>query len=356
MKAVLGLSMTSHGIAWALCDRRSADATPLDDDAFDVDSADQLAARAAAAARSAQAIAASSGQHVASIGVCAAEDDRMAELLDLLAGAGFDDVRAVPEPFATTDPDDIGAAARLRAARSAALAVATNLVARAPRPVAVRVVAPRRYTAARAAAAAAAAIAAGLLTVGSQYVEPVPGPAADDGAITAAAEPQLVTVATPREATRSVALPEEEFVAERAARTPIVEPVEPAASAVQTAAEPVQPVAHAESPVPQAIPVVRASVPAVAQATVDPRPVQQPVALAVPAGAAPVQHIPAAVTGPIGAAPAAAPHLATDPAPGPAALPQPALPLPASPPAPAPVPAPAPAPAPAGLWFLGAMP
>lgn len=360
VRTVLGLSVTPHGIAWALVDSRSADATPLDDDAFDVDSADQLTVRAAAAARSAQAIAASSGQHVDSIGVCAddlvaddAGDGRMAELLDLLAAAGFDDVRVVPEPSNTIEPDDRGTQARLGAARSAALAVATNVVARAPRPVAVRVVAPRRHTAARAAAAAAAAIAAGLLTVGSQYVEPVPGPVtADDGAITAAAEPQLVTVATPREASRSVAVTEEELVAERAARTPIAEPVDPSVSAASAvSAEAVQPVAHTEPPVPQAIPVVRQPAPAAVAAPVDPRPVQQPVAMALPASAVPVQHIPAAVPGPVVGPPAAEPHLATDPAPGPAALP-----LPASAPVPVPTPAPAPAPAPAGLWFLGAMP
>ncbi|MUM27620.1 hypothetical protein FZI88_15775, partial [Mycobacterium sp. CBMA295] len=105
MKTVLGLSVTAHRIAWALVagDGRSADVTPLDDDAFEVEAADQLADRAAAAARSAQAIAASSGQDVAAIGVTwpgpGADDsgDNLAQLLDLLAVAGFDDVRVVAE-------------------------------------------------------------------------------------------------------------------------------------------------------------------------------------------------------------------------------------------------------------------
>ncbi|MFV8051641.1 hypothetical protein [Mycobacterium sp. 48b] len=344
MRTVLGLSVTPHGIAWALVEGGTTDATPLDDDAFDVEIADQLTARAAAAARSARAIAASSGQDVAAIGVCAvgpvaddAGDDCLTRLLDRLAADGFDDVRVVPEPSGTTGPDDLGAEEWLHAARSAALAVATNAVARAPRPVAVRAPAPRRYTAARAAAAAAAAIAAGLLTVGSQYVEPVQVPVADDGDITAAAEPQLVTVAAPREATRSVARPEEELVAERAARAPLAEPAEQPAESVETVqpAVTVQSVAAVETAAPQAVPVVRATV---------------PTAVAIPAGGAPVQHIPAPVTGPIVGPPAVEPHLAADPAPGPASVPPSA-----SAPVPA-VPAPAPEPAPAGLWFLGAMP
>ncbi|WP_135455203.1 hypothetical protein [Mycobacterium sp. DL99] len=348
MKTVLGLSVTSHGIAWALVDGRCADATPLDDDAFDVDSADQLTARAAAAARSAQAIAASSGQDVAAIGVSAVgpvSDDHLAQLLDLLAAAGFHDVRLVPDSSDTTDADDPGTDTQLRAARSAALAVATNAVVRAPRPVAVRPPAPRRYAAARALAATAAAVATGLLTVGSQYVEPVPVAATDDADISAAAEPQLITVTTPREAARSVALPDEQSAAERAARAPITEPAEPLVSTLSAeAAQPamaVQPVAAAEITAPQAIPVAHGAVPVVAQMPVDPRPLQQPAPIAVPVSAVPVQHIPATVTGPIVGPPAVEAHLATDPAPGPAAVP---------------LPAPAPAPAPAGLWFLGAMP
>ncbi|WP_166905016.1 hypothetical protein [Mycobacterium sp. DL440] len=301
MRTVLGLSVTSHGIAWALVggDGRTTDLTPLDDDAFDVDAADDVTAWAAAAARSAQAIGAASGQNLAAVGVCAAGlvsdhgDDPVARLLDLLAAAGFDDVRIVPGRPDTT-------------ARAAAEAVATNAVARTPRPAASRAPAPapRRRTAARAVAAAAAAIAAGLLTVGSQSVEPVPGPAADDADISAAAEPQLVTVSTPRGMTRAVtespAEPDVEPVS-------MVEPAAPAPSQTQTV------------------------------------PIHQPVAVTVPHHPAAEPHLPV---------PAAQPHMAADPSPGPglpavlpAALPGPAVPV--AQPSPAPV---------AGLWFLGAMP
>lgn len=309
MKTVLGLSVTSHGIAWALVDGDSptADLTPLDADAFDVDVAGDLAGRAAAAARSAQAIAAASGQKVVAIGVCAAgvvsdhgEDDPVAELFDLLAAAGFDDVRMVPGQSGS-------------AARAAALAVATDAVARTPRLAAPRTVAPRRHNAVRAMAATAAAVAVGLLTVGSQFVEPVPDPAAADSGVTAAAQPQLVTVLTPRDVPRPVAeSPVEPDVsiqaAERAERAPIAEPV----SVVETA-------------VPQVVPAALPHLPAA-----------QP-------------HLPAPA-----ALPAAEPHIAADPSPGPVF---PAA-LPAAQPSPAvqPSPVPQPSPAPAGLWFLGAMP
>lgn len=327
VKTVLGLSVTPRGIAWALVDGdgRATDLISLDDDAFDVDATDDLTARAAAAAHSAQAIAAASGQNVVAIGVSAVGlasehgDDPVAQILDLLAGAGFDDVRMVPGQSGTAGTDDDAVAAQVQVARAAALAVATNAVARTPRRAASRTPAPRRHTAVRAMAATAAAVAAGLLTVGSQFVEPVPGPAADDTGFTAAAEPQLVTVITPREVARSVAEPPAEpdvsiQPAERAERMPIAEPV----SVVETA-------------VPQVVPVTQV-----------PAPIQQPVAVTVP-------HLPA--TEPHLPVPAAVPHIAADPSPGPVV---PAA-VPAAQPA---VPAvqPAPAPAPAGLWFLGAMP
>ncbi|MEV0673874.1 hypothetical protein [Mycobacterium sp. NPDC050441] len=308
MKTVLGLSVTSHGIAWALVggDGRTTDLTSLDDDAFDVDATGDVTTRAAAAARSAQAIGAASGQNVAAIGVCAtglvSDDghDAVAQLLDLLADAGFDDVRIVPGRSDTT-------------ARAAALAVATDAVARTPRPAAFRAPAPRRHTAVRAVAASAVAIAAGLLTVGSQFVEPVPDPAADDADITAAAEPQLVTVITPRDVTRTVAESPAQpaasiQAAERAERVPVAEPV-----AV------VQVPALALAPTPSQTPTV---------------PIQQPVAVTVPHLPAAEPHLPV---------PAAQPHIAADPSPGPA--------LPVAVPAAQPSPAPA-----AGLWFLGAMP
>lgn len=313
VKTVLGLSVTSHGIAWALVDgdRPTADLTSLDDDAFHVDTAGDLAGRAAAAARSAQAIAAASGQKVVAIGVCAAgvvsdhgDGDPVAELFDLLAAAGFDDVRLVPGQSGT-------------AARDAALAVATDAVAGTPRLAAPRAPAPRRHNAVRAVAATAAAVAVGLLTVGSQFVEPVPEPAGDGAGLTAAAQPQLVTVITPRDIPRSVAEPSAEpdvsiQAAERAERAPIAEPV-------------AEPVAAAETAVPHVVPAALPHLPA----------------------AQPHLPVPAAL-------PAAEPHIAADPSPGPAfpaALPtvQPSL-------APQPSPVSQPSPPPAGLWFLGAMP
>lgn len=344
MKTVLGLSVTSHGIAWALVDGRGAGDTTLDDDAFEVDATDQLAVRATAAARSAQAIAASSGQNVASIGVSAAgadADEALGQLLDLLAAAGFDDVRIVP--------DDFGTEAAVRGARAAALAVATNAVVRTPRPAPVRAPAPRRYPTVRAAAAAVAAIATGLMTVGSQHVDPVPVPAAVDTDVNAAAEPQLVTVVSPREESRSVARPEDGPVAQRADRAPIAQPAEQVAELPAETAQPtvsVQTVAVAETPAAQPVPILPAAAPAQAPA-VPAVPMQQSATVNAAHLPAVQAHLPGAEA-----------HVAADPSPGPA------LASPGSAPAPAPmlVPAPAPAPAPAppsdpiSGWLLAAMP
>ncbi|MCV7064745.1 hypothetical protein H7H51_01810, partial [Mycolicibacterium farcinogenes] len=130
MKAVLGLSVTPHGIAWALVDGGdTGDDTQLDDDAFEVEVADQVAARAAAAARSARAIAAASGQDVTAIGVTATgfdpDDDQLAQLLDRLAATGFDDVRIAPE-LDPPDRDERGLEAQLCDAHAAAHAVASG--------------------------------------------------------------------------------------------------------------------------------------------------------------------------------------------------------------------------------------
>lgn len=343
MKTVLGLSVTARGIAWALVegDRRSADVTPLDDDAFEVEATEQLAARAAAAARSAKAIAASSGQDVAAIGVSwpegAAVDGghHLTHLLDQLAAAGFDDVRVfsaspvegtAEDPGRTDSAGPEGVDARVRDARAAAHAVATNAVASAPRPSRRRPPTPCRHRPARALAAAAVTVAAGLLTVGSQFAEPTPLPAAHDGDITVAAAPRLVTVATSRPAARSVTVPTaEEPVSMQAAET-----VEPQVVPLAQVATPVSP-----------------TTPATPQAFADSQPVvavvpHLPSAQPRPSAAEP--HLPAAQM----ALPAAQPHIAVDPSPGPAlqaAQPGPAV--PAAKPDPAPVP---------GLWFLGAMP
>lgn len=326
MKTVLGLSVTSRGIAWALVegDGLASELTLLDDDVFEVDAADDVTARAASAARSAQAIAAASGHNVAAIGVAAGlvsdtGEDLLGRLLDLLAAAGFADVRVVLEQFAAAGPDDDGVTAQVRSARTAASAVATNAVARTIRPSVFRAPAPRKHIAVRAMAATAAAIATGLLTVSSQFAESV-WMSADDGAdITAAAQPQLVTVVTPRDVTRSVtASPAEPDasvqVAERSQRAPTSESI----SVIETAA-------------PQVIPAFQDAV------QVPAAPIQEPVAVGVP-------HLPAAEAHHASAVepqvlPAAEPHIAVDPAPGPA------------------MPVARPNPAQSGdVWFLGATP
>ncbi|CRZ14068.1 hypothetical protein [Mycolicibacterium neworleansense] len=354
MKTVLGLSVTSHGIAWALVGGgdRPADVTPLDDDAFDVDAADQLTARAAAAARSARAIATSSGQDVAAIGVTwhgpDPDDfgDRLAELLDLLAEAGFDDVRVVAEEAAADDLHE--ADAQVRDAQDAARAVATNAVAARSRPVRHRPPAPCKHRAVRVVAAAAATVAAGMLTVSSQFTEPAPIPAGDEADVTAAAAPapRLVTVAAPRLSERAVTMlpTEEPTPVQFVEAAPIVaeEPAEPVVAAHVTPVEPVapvqrtQPVAVVQTVVPQAVPVVQMAVPA-----------QLP-------GGVPAATLPAAQPH----LPAAEAHIATDPSPGPALAPS--GPAPAAAPVPASVPVSAPVPAtpadPISGWLLAAMP
>lgn len=363
VKTVLGLSVTSHRIAWALVDGRSTDVTALDDDAFEVDASDQLADRVAAAARSAQAIAATSGQDVTAIGVTwhgpdsADTGDQLAELLALLAAAGFDDVRVVAGQAGADDLDEDEA--QVSDAQAAARAVATNAVAATSRLPRYRPPAPCKHRAARVVAAAAATVAAGMLTVGSQFTAPAPIPAGDEGDITSAAPaPRLVTVAAPRLSDRAVTtLPIEEpvqvQVAERSERVPVEQPVEPVVAAHVTPAEPVapvplaQPVAVVQTAVPQAVPVVQMAVPA-----------QAPVASNMPtqqSTGVPAAHLPAVQP----QLPAAEAHIAADPSPGPASAPAPlSVPAPALAPAPLPAPAPSPVPPPDPIsgWLLAAMP
>lgn len=364
VKTVLGLSVTSHRIAWALVDGRSTDVTALDDDAFEVDASDQLADRVAAAARSAQAIAATSGQDVAAIGVTwhgpdpAGTGDHLPELLDLLAAAGFDDVRVVSGQIGADDLDEDEA--QVRDAQAAARAVATNAVAATSKLPRYRPPAPCKHRAARVVAAAAATVAAGMLTVGSQFTAPAPIPAADEGDVTAAAPaPRLVTVAAPRLSERAVTmLPNEEpvqvQVAERAERAPVEQPVEPVVAAHVTPTEqaaPVQlaqPVSVVQTAVPQAVPVVQMAIPAQAPTAASNMPTQQP-------AGAPAAHLPA-VQPQLAVAEA---HIAADPSPGPASASAPlAVPAPALAPAPLPAPAPAPVPPPDPIsgWLLAAMP
>ncbi|OLP00239.1 hypothetical protein BVU76_21890, partial [Mycolicibacterium porcinum] len=273
---MLGLSVTPHGIAWALIDGdgSSGDITPLDDDAFDVELADQLAARAAAAARSARAIAASSGQDVAAIGVTWHEHDaddaadRLSDLLGRLAAAGFDDIRVVAEQTGADDLDDDDA--QVRDAQAAAQAVATNAVAPTPKPIGYRPPAPCKHRAVRVVAAAAATVAAGMLTVGSQFTEPAPIPAADEGDITAAAPaPRVVTIAAPRLSERALPTPPSEErkpvaqVAEPVEQVAAAQPAEPVMATHVTSAEPVapapraQPAAVVQTVVPQPVSVLQ---------------------------------------------------------------------------------------------------
>lgn len=297
MRTVLGLSVNPRGIAWALVDGDGG-CDALDDDVFDVEAAEQVTARATAAAGSARAIAAASGQDVAAIGVVwfgGDGADRTARLLDELAAAGFDDVRIVAvDDLAPVEDAAVRTRAQLRSARAAAHAVATGAVARVPVSTGYRRPAPRKHQTLRAVAAAAAAVAAGLLTVGSEFTQPAAVPVADDGDLAAAAAPQLVTVAVPREVRRPVPaqradVPAVVPVAERAERAPVVAAVE--VSTPVPAVASVQPAGLTETPVLQAVPV------------------SQPV---------PVSHLPAGFTAPVVGPAAPEPHLAADPAPGPA--------------------------------------
>ncbi len=235
----------------------------------------------------------------------------MAELLDLLAGAGFDDVRVVPEPSRhdrTRRPPGAGAPggrpvrrARRRDQRALpghpdlsrfGLSRLAGTRQRRPRPPL-----PRRLPPA-------------CSRWGRSTSSLVPGPVtADDGAIAAAAEPQLVTVATPREASRSVAVTEEELVAERAARTPIAEPVEPLVSAASGSVG-----GSGSTRCPHRTPCTPGSSGGSAAGAGRRRGARRsasgPAAGGdgTPAGAVPVQHIPAAVPGPVVGPPAAEPH------------------------------------------------
>ncbi|MDH6194366.1 hypothetical protein M2272_000987 [Mycobacterium frederiksbergense] len=306
MKTVLGLSVTARGIAWVLVDGGAdSQVTPLDDDAFVVEAADQLAARAAAAVRSARVIAASSGQDVTAVGVTWSDDvaDQATQLLHMLAVTGFDDVRVVPEP---AGPDAGGADSQLSVARAAAQAVATNAVPPTVIPARHRPADPPKYRALRAAAAVAAAVGVATLTVGSQFSEPTPNLTASAGDVTGAGTPQVVTAAIPRVAvsppvvTQSGVEAVSAQAAERAHRESAAEPAEPARPV-----DHVEPVALVDAARPTASPVVQAALPVPPQT---PEPAAQP-------------HLPAAQPH----LPTEQPHIAVDPAPGPALLMDPSL-------------------------------
>jgi hypothetical protein len=105
VETVLGLSMTSTSVGWILVDRKKADGIPLDHDAFDTladVAADADVSRHLAAVRGAQAIGASSGHQVCTIGVTWTDDvdAKAAALLKALPDWGFDNVVAVRLPQA----------------------------------------------------------------------------------------------------------------------------------------------------------------------------------------------------------------------------------------------------------------
>ncbi|MCV7279163.1 hypothetical protein H7J88_05825 [Mycolicibacterium flavescens] len=101
MDTVLGMSMTSSGIAWVLQQGSGADAVTLDHDHFTVHGdvpTDGDISRHEAAARGARAIAEASGHQVRLIGLTWSNDveAKATLLLKSLSDMGFDSVSAVP--------------------------------------------------------------------------------------------------------------------------------------------------------------------------------------------------------------------------------------------------------------------
>jgi hypothetical protein len=105
VQTVLGLSMTSTSVGWALLDGQDPGAVTLDHDAFDVQSGAGLGdmSQHAAAARGAHAIAAASGHTVGSVRVTWSQDVEASAtaLLKSLADLEFDNVVAIPLRQAT---------------------------------------------------------------------------------------------------------------------------------------------------------------------------------------------------------------------------------------------------------------
>jgi hypothetical protein len=95
VQTILGLSITSTGVAWVLVDAGEDDT--LDHDAFATRTSTSSTSQLAAAARGAQAIATASGHTVRSIGVTWSEnvDIEGTRLLESLTDLGYDNVVAV---------------------------------------------------------------------------------------------------------------------------------------------------------------------------------------------------------------------------------------------------------------------
>lgn len=319
--------MTSDGVGWVLVDGAAPDGSPLDDDAFEVDTAAELVDRGAAAARGARAIAVSSGQEVRSVGLTWSGDvdTEARQLIASLAAAGFTDVRMVSAELAAAtagcddDADDVDeeiGPSRLSLAQAAACAVATDAVAvQRACPLVDSIGKARRFTGLRVGGAAAAVAVLAVLVVGSQSVPEVLQPAPEQPAATSAGTPQVVSVAVPLVESKRPAVvdpgTDESSVesAERAVRTPVYEPTETFDTAVVESS----PVVQAAQPATAAAPPVTTPEPASAVVA------HLPVA-ALPGPAAPQLFapgpVPAAATAPAASpAPAFAPAPSAEPAP-----------------------------------------
>jgi hypothetical protein len=316
LKTVLGLALTSTGVSWALLagDQATDDAI-LDDDAFAVADGDELAQRGVAAARGAQAIAASSGHEVRSVGVTG-DDDTVAEAVKLIAAlksAGFDDVRVVPP--------ELVADAQWSAAHGAAHAVAIDTVSAEAAAVQNLPARGRTTKWVWVGGASAAAVVVGVVAAGALFFVGDTAPATDPATMTAAGSPEIVTAAIPRLTPPTIAVHARDVqpakhVAGRAGRpeiqapvTPWTPPVEVPAKPVTPAAEPVdvlrREVAPAAHPVvPAAAPSTSATPPAVVPAT----------PLAGETAAAATTHLPRDLPGPVAPGPADAVAAALAPA------------------------------------------
>lgn len=104
MDAVLGLSMTPTSVGLVLVEGHDADGATMDRDAFEVsDGAGHTSEHAAKAVRRTEAIAATKGVRLHSIGVTWSEDadDQASALIRSLSDAGFDNVVPIRLPEAT---------------------------------------------------------------------------------------------------------------------------------------------------------------------------------------------------------------------------------------------------------------
>jgi hypothetical protein len=312
LKTVLGLALTSTGVSWVLLagDQATDDAI-LDDDAFAVDDGEELAERGVAAARGAQAIGASSGHEVRSVGVTGAEAVAEADkLIASLKSAGFDDVRIVPS--------ELIADAEWSAAHGAAYAVATDSVPAAAAAVEDLPARGRTAKSVWVGGASAAAVVVGVLAAGALFIVGDTAPAIDPATLTAAGSPEIVTAAIPRLTPPTIAVHARDVqpakqVAQRAGRPEIEAPVAPWTPPVAVPAKPVTPAAEPVDVLRREVtPAAHPAVPAAVPST----PATPP---AAETAAAATTHLPQNLPGPATPGPADAVAPAAAPAPAPAA-------------------------------------